>query len=365
MFLTRRRAPLCAALCATAASLIGCGARTSLPDGDAPGEPTGAGGGAGTTSASSSITGAGGAWPGPCVPGEGPVRIASGQMGPQRLAVDATYVYWTDHDIYSGRVMTAPLAGGSAQEIAASQQRPRGIAVDEERVYWTDTLAGLVQQAFKDGSGLEALGPWQHNPEYVAASASGTFWTNRGSVSDGQILRAGAGGSLPVELTGGQHEPAEIAADGSHVYWINNHSPGAGPGSLRRIGVEGGAVEVLLEGVVNARGLSMDTTHLYFASVGSGPKFDLVQVPKAGGQVTILAADVSPRALAVDDTFVYLAENEGRISRVPKSGGSPVTIAQSGMFLHGIVADASCVYWTVDANGQQSHDGEVWRAPKQ
>lgn len=44
--------------------------------------------------------------------------------------------------------------------------------------------------------------------------------------------------------------------------------------------------------------------------------------------------------------------------------GEPVPLATSGTFLQGITVDASCVYWTVDSSGQEAHNGEVWRAPK-
>ena len=63
----------------------GCGARTSLLDSDTSGAPTHGTGGsaaAGSTSASSTAAGTGSGGSGRCTPGEGPVQLASGQMGP-------------------------------------------------------------------------------------------------------------------------------------------------------------------------------------------------------------------------------------------------------------------------------------------
>jgi hypothetical protein len=65
-----------------------------------------------------------------------PTTLASGQMMPLDLAVDATSVYWTDST--GGTVMKVPLAGGTPTTLASGQSSPDYIAVDGTSVYWTN-----------------------------------------------------------------------------------------------------------------------------------------------------------------------------------------------------------------------------------
>jgi len=53
------------------------------------------------------------------------------------------------------------------------------------------SLAWACRELRRAGGNVEPLGPWQHNPEYVAVDDGGAVWSNRGSVSDGQIDRGG------------------------------------------------------------------------------------------------------------------------------------------------------------------------------
>jgi hypothetical protein len=70
-----------------------------------------------------------------------PVTLASGRNQPWALALDSTYLYWTDDG--SGAVMKVPLAGGSPFTLAAGQDGAADIAVDSASVYWT-TYGGTV-----------------------------------------------------------------------------------------------------------------------------------------------------------------------------------------------------------------------------
>ncbi len=73
-----------------------------------------------------------------------PTAIASGQMGPEHLAVDSTSVYWTTRTT----VMKAPLDGGPLTTLASGQDRAFAIAVDSKSVYWTTiNSTGTVMKA--------------------------------------------------------------------------------------------------------------------------------------------------------------------------------------------------------------------------
>jgi len=49
----------------------------------------------------------------------GVITIASGLAKPQKIAVDATNVYWVSNQ--AGEIMKAPIAGGTPTEVAGGQ----------------------------------------------------------------------------------------------------------------------------------------------------------------------------------------------------------------------------------------------------
>ena len=76
-----------------------------------------------------------------------PTIIASGQSFPFGIAIDDTYVYWTNNGTNAGgTVMKAPIAGDSVTTLASGQNFPLGIAVDGTSVYWTNNLGGTVMK---------------------------------------------------------------------------------------------------------------------------------------------------------------------------------------------------------------------------
>ena len=69
--------------------------------------------------------------------GGAPIVLASGQVFPNAIAVDATSVYWTTGS--GGSVMKVPLTGGVPTTLASGQATPDGIAVDATSVYWVNS----------------------------------------------------------------------------------------------------------------------------------------------------------------------------------------------------------------------------------
>jgi hypothetical protein len=88
----------------------------------------------------------------------------------------------------------------------------------------------------------------------------------------------------------------------------------------------------------------------------------------AGKEPSTLASEEKPKRLALDDTHVYWTvwgsgfsadhSKNGAVKRVAKSGGSVEVFAPAQSHPHGIVTDASAVYWANDG------DGTVMTAPK-
>lgn len=71
----------------------------------------------------------------------------------------------------------------------------------------------------------------------------------------------------------------------------------------------------------------------------------------------MLGPAVSPWGVAVDDAYVYCANEGGdTVSRVPRAGGATEILATSPMPV-GITVDAVAVYWSTYA-------GQVFRLAK-
>lgn len=101
------------------------------------GAPAGAGGDGGDGAASGESGGGAPSEDPEPDPSLGPIGIASGLMAPSGIALDASNVYFTDHD--AGTILSCPLAGCGDQaptEIASGLFEPRKLDVDATHVYW-------------------------------------------------------------------------------------------------------------------------------------------------------------------------------------------------------------------------------------
>lgn len=107
---------------------------------------------------------------------------------PSSIAVDGTYVFWTDYG--SGAVMRAFADGSGATTIATGQNGPVNIALDGEWVYFTNYNAGQVVRVPKTGGTATTIASGQSVPYGITAHAGCVYWTNQG---DGSVWSAATG----------------------------------------------------------------------------------------------------------------------------------------------------------------------------
>jgi sugar lactone lactonase YvrE len=160
------------------------------------------------------------------LPGGGSATPLAMGARADRVAVNATHVYWTSRT--AGTVNRATLAGGAPELLASGLQEPLAIALDDRSVYWGNLGGGTIMKL--------DLGPGQ--PTTLAAVTSGPtdlrldgthvyFATGLG----GEVLRVAIGGG-PVELLASDAtnpavgSPQDLAVDATHVYWGNKASNG-------------------------------------------------------------------------------------------------------------------------------------------
>jgi hypothetical protein len=78
-------------------------------------------------------------------PGAPPANLANDQQGATAMALDASYVYWTN--LGDGSIRVVAKQGGAWGAIATGEKEPQGIAVDDSGVYWTNHGDNRVRYA--------------------------------------------------------------------------------------------------------------------------------------------------------------------------------------------------------------------------
>jgi hypothetical protein len=173
-----------------------------------------------------------------------PVVLATDQLYPTALGLDATHVYWTNRgapsasgtDMPGGGVVRVPKAGGALQPLAVESLEPTTLVVDDTSVYWTDGFyaqAGIVMTAPKDGSSAaRQLASGKFNLTGLAADAERIYWSTGGG---GEIVTLSKAGGPPRTLVQAS-TTVGIVADGASLYFVSN-------GLLARVASSGGTPE--------------------------------------------------------------------------------------------------------------------------
>lgn len=143
----------------------------------------------------------------------------------ERMAVDATNLYWTDRGPPNGEsqpgVFLAAKLGTTSTKIA-SASNPIGIAVYADTVYWTDNGTGGVMR-WPLGGQVSTLSS-SLSPTELAVDASGVYWIDSGTT----ILHAPLIGTSvqPSTLAHGQTSANSITTNSVSIFWTNAGTSG-------------------------------------------------------------------------------------------------------------------------------------------
>jgi hypothetical protein len=155
-----------------------------------------------------------------------PGFITAGANGFQHgIAVDASYIFWTNVAEFAGSIGRANLDGSGVDHnfiTTAVGVEPAGIAVNASHIYWANRWGSSIGRANLDGTGVD------HNfipttavaPEGVALSASHVYWANHDSIAranldgtgvDQSFIPTGIQGSFAIAVDSGV--PSDAATD--------------------------------------------------------------------------------------------------------------------------------------------------------
>jgi hypothetical protein len=293
-----------------------------------------------------------------------PVALAEGIVEASLIALDDEYVYFTstgENVNTTGKVQRVPKAGGAVDDLVTGLGVPYGIAVDATYVYFTDRLANALDRVPKSGGTATPIATNQPHCNRIALGGGNIFWTNSGASEDhdGSLMKMPIGGGTPVALATALPDPEAVAVDATNVYWVNTAA--TEPGTVMRTKIDGSQAvpTTLATGLDYPLGIALDTTTVYWAH-----ELGVMKVAKTSdGSIapTYLATNQNEsREVAVDSVTAYWT-NQDAVAEVPLAGGSEKTLGVV-VWGDGIALDDAYVYY-VDS-GTLTKPGAIYRVAK-
>ncbi len=169
------------------------------------------------------------------------------------------------------------------------------------------------------------------------------------------------GGGAPVTVVSGESNPRGVVVDSTSIYWATLACAGDGgvcAGAVRKAPLDGlpdgGAVSTLASG--QPLSLAVDAKSVYWTNAGTQANGygdgSVMSVPIGGGTVVTLATGQNnPYGIAVDADTVFWTTLGGTVMSVPIGGGAANTLASGQLFPLAIARDPASVYWTDRGTG--------------
>jgi hypothetical protein len=286
----------------------------------------------------------------------GPVAdvIVTAQQSPMRLVTNAQHLFFvtaTGADPIEGAafgaIVRAGLDGAEPQEIASGQLGPDGLAVDEAFVYWTNSVSGTVMRLALEGGTPQTIVSGLHAPRDLALHSTGLYFA---SAVNHVVMRSAPDGSAPAIVAQIEDPVLSVSVNDAAVFFGT-------ASAVARVGHGGGEVTVIAPGQSNVVSLFASTDRVFWVS--QGPKASshagaIGSVDPEGGTATLIATQqFSPMTVVADDAFVYWTNlSGGTVMKAPLGGGSAVMLASAQPQPWGAALRGDALYWTCFGSGE-------------
>jgi hypothetical protein len=299
------------------------------------------------------------------------MTFASGQAYPAEISTTSSTVYWAD--LVSGKIMSAPLAGGTPVTVGnAYDYTGVSLATDSNNAYWTSSAwctstpgtSSANGSVYSTNTGVSITN--LQSPVGVAVDATNVYWIDMGTftcATDGWSAGPGIGSAYKRPLGGGPVTTlvynaigggsAAAASDGTHLYWIDE--------GLQMVAVAGGSVVNVSD---SAGAVTVDSASVYWTHTSDGT---ILKAAYGGANpVTLASGQSGAGGIVVDNANVYWAnQTANTIVSVPIGGGMPVTVISGLQAPYSLAVDATSIYWTYSGTEANSYsDGVVYKINK-
>jgi hypothetical protein len=229
--------------------------------------------------------------------------------------------------------------------LATSPINVVGLAIDAHHAYFAEndySGAGAIVKVGLDGGAPTTLAAHQASPEAIAVDPSSVYWIEGDQGDGGALLKVALGGGAPATLAAGQSSPGGLVVAGDAVYFTSGSCfSGSCTANVSEVSAQGGAVSTLATGAAGS--LTADATNVYVAT-GSGK---VIKIPRGGGApVTLWFEQTTEQAIAVDSTSVYWTNAAGDVMKIAIGGGHPEALAYQEQSASALAVDSRGVYWS-------------------
>jgi hypothetical protein len=240
------------------------------------------------------------------VAGGTPVVMGTAPLGILAITLDAANAYLLvgTNGSPQGSVQVVPLQGGPMHQLVTIALEPSGIAVDANYLYWTEhdepvatwydaPVTGSLSRVPLGGGTPEVLAQGEAFPTAIAVGSSGIYWLNLGTPggtdctsTGGAIRNLAPGSASPATLASNLADPSSLAVNSAGVYWTQlgsfcNASP-MGLGGAFKLANGSSTPKALATGLAYPGNLYVDSTTAYFTTVNDEANWVLgaVAVPR-------------------------------------------------------------------------------------
>jgi hypothetical protein len=261
--------------------------------------------------------------------------LASGFVGAEDIAVDATHAYVTD--IGDNSVWRIERTGSfTKQQVATGQAKPYRIALDSSYVYWSSQLGGAIVRRRKDLSDSATPVITAQGPMGLVVDDSFVYWFNSGDTTVYRAAKSDLSVHVPLFVVG--DTPDEMIGTDNFIYFSSR---------FRHVGrIDKTTLDVTV-GDSAAQGtwygVAADDTGAYSAWFRAAG--DLIQPPT--GDTIFLAGAARPRALRSDGCNLFYTTGSSLLYWVPRGFTSPIPLANgAAVQSNRLVIDGGFVYFT-------------------